>query len=80
MLRGMGSQYKHVQSGTAVACRESQTVSVMSRLHGARTVALDSFGLALAIWSVPAAILLVGTPIVMAVALGIALMRWMVQA
>ena len=43
-------------------------------------MAMDSFGLVLAIWSVPAAILLVGIPIVMAAAMMIALMRWILQA
>ena len=38
-----------------------------------RTVLTDSLGLVLVVWSIPAAILLVGAPI----ALLIALMRWL---
>jgi hypothetical protein len=51
----------------------------MSTLHGARTAVMDSLGFAVLIWMIPAAILLVGSPIVMAVALVIGLMRWMLQ-
>lgn len=39
----------------------------------------DSLGIVLVIWSIPAAILVVGTPIVMAVALTMALTRWILQ-
>jgi hypothetical protein len=38
-----------------------------------KTVALDSIGLMLTVWSIPLAILLVGTPIVLLVALAISL-------
>lgn len=48
----------------------------MPILHSARTVLMDSLGLGLVIWSIPAAILIVGTPIVMALALVIGLVRW----
>lgn len=41
-----------------------------------RTILVDSAGLILTVWSIPVAILLVGTPIVMAAALAIALARW----
>jgi hypothetical protein len=44
-----------------------------------RTVLTDSLGFVLVIWSIPVAILLVGTPIVMAVGLVIGLMRWILQ-
>ena len=40
---------------------------------------MDSFGFLLVVWSIPVAILLVGTPIVLAVALVLSLIRWMVQ-
>ena len=40
-----------------------------------KTVLLDSLGFVLVVWSIPAAILLVGTPIVLVVAL----MRWILQ-
>jgi hypothetical protein len=40
-----------------------------------RTALGDSLGFVLVVWSIPAAILLVGTPIVLVVALLIALMR-----
>ena len=39
----------------------------------------DSLGLVLILWSIPAAILVVGTPIVMALALVMALVRWILQ-
>ena len=42
-----------------------------------KTVPTDSLGFVLVVWSIPAAILLVGTPIVLV--LVIALMRWMLQ-
>jgi len=45
-----------------------------------KTVLLDSLGFVLVVWSIPAAILLVGTPIVLVVALLIAAMRWILQA
>ena len=44
-----------------------------------KTVLIDSLGLVLVVWSIPAAILLIGTPIVMAVALVMAFMRWSLQ-
>ena len=40
-----------------------------------KTVLTDSLGIVLVVWSIPAAILLVGTPIVLVVALLIALIR-----
>lgn len=45
-----------------------------------KTAVLDIFGFALAIWSIPAAILLVGAPIALVVALIIALARWLASA
>ena len=45
-----------------------------------RTMLIDSVGFALVVWSIPAAILVVGTPIVMAVALVIAFMRWILPS
>jgi len=44
-----------------------------------KTVVIDSLGFVLAVWSIPAAILLIGTPIVLVVALVAALMRWILQ-
>lgn len=44
-----------------------------------KTRLIDSLGFVLIIWSIPMAILLVGTPIVMAVGLVIGLMRWILQ-
>ncbi len=44
-----------------------------------KTVLIESLGFVLVIWSIPVAILLVGTPIVMAAGLVIGLMYWMVQ-
>lgn len=44
-----------------------------------KTVLIDSLGFVLVVWSIPAAILLVGTPIVLLVALVIALLRWILQ-
>jgi hypothetical protein len=44
-----------------------------------KAVLIDSLGFVLGVWSIPAAILLVGTPIVLVAALVIALMRWMLQ-
>ena len=38
-----------------------------------KTILIDSFGLILAVWAIPAAILLIGAPI----ALVIALARWL---
>ena len=40
-----------------------------------RTILTDSFGLVAVIWAIPVAILLVGAPIVLAVALVIAIVR-----
>jgi hypothetical protein len=40
-----------------------------------KTILLDSFGLVLVVWAIPAAILLVGAPIVLV----FALMRWIFQ-
>ena len=44
-----------------------------------KTVLIDSLGFVLVVWSIPAAILLVGTPIVLVVALVISVMRWILQ-
>jgi hypothetical protein len=44
-----------------------------------KTVLTDSVGLVLVVWSIPVAILVVGTPIVLAVALVIAGMRWILS-
>ena len=45
-----------------------------------KTRLIDSFGFVLVVWSIPVAILLVGMPIALVVALVMALMRWMVQS
>ena len=45
-----------------------------------KTRLIDSLGFVLVVWSIPAAILLVGTPIVLVVALLIATMRWILQS
>jgi len=44
-----------------------------------KTILIDSLGFVLVVWSIPAAILLVGTPIVLVVALVSATMRWILQ-
>ena len=44
-----------------------------------KSVLNDSLAFVLVIWSIPVAILLVGTPIVMAAGLVIGLMRWILQ-
>jgi len=44
-----------------------------------KTILVDSLGFVLVVWSIPAAILLVGTPIVLVAALVIASMRWILQ-
>lgn len=44
-----------------------------------KTVLIDTLGFALVMWKIPAALLLVGTPIVAAIALGIAALRWIAQ-
>jgi hypothetical protein len=44
-----------------------------------KTRVLDSFGMVLAIWAIPAAILLIGAPIVLVVALVIKLAGWLLQ-
>ena len=44
-----------------------------------KTILLDSLGFVLVVWSIPAPILLVGTPIVLVVAVLIATMRWILQ-
>ena len=44
-----------------------------------KAVLIDSLGFVLAVWSIPAAILLVGTPIVLVVALVANLIRWILQ-
>ena len=44
-----------------------------------KTVLVDSIGLVLVVWSIPVAIVLVGTPIVLTVALVMALIRWSTQ-
>ena len=45
-----------------------------------RTVLGDSLGLVLVVWSIPVAILLLGTPIVLAVSLLITFIGWVLQA
>ena len=44
-----------------------------------KTALTDSFGFVLVVWSIPVAILLVGTPIVLVVALVNAVVRWTLQ-
>jgi len=44
-----------------------------------KTILLDSLGFVLLVWSIPAAILIVGTPIVLAAAFLIAAMRRILQ-
>lgn len=44
-----------------------------------KTVLTDSLGFVLIVWSIPAAILVVGTPIVLVVALVTEAVRWIVQ-
>jgi hypothetical protein len=44
-----------------------------------RTVLIDALGFVLVVWSIPVAIIVMGTPIALAVALLIALSRWMVS-
>jgi len=44
-----------------------------------KTALIDSLGFVLVVWSIPAAILLIGTPIVLVVALVASLMRWILQ-
>jgi hypothetical protein len=44
-----------------------------------KTILVDSLGFVLVVWSIPAAILLVGTPIVLVAALVAASMRWILQ-
>ena len=44
-----------------------------------KTILTDSLGFVLVVWSIPAAILLVGTPLVVVVAVLIATMRWILQ-
>jgi uncharacterized membrane protein YvlD (DUF360 family) len=45
-----------------------------------KTILLDSLGAVLVIWSIPVGILLVGTPIVLVVALMLALGRWVMAS
>ena len=45
-----------------------------------KTILIDSLGFVLVVWSIPAAILIVGTPIVLVAALVIAVMRWILQS
>ena len=45
-----------------------------------KTTLFDSLGLVLVVWSIPVVILLVGTPIVLAVALVIAGIRWIIPS
>ena len=44
-----------------------------------KTVLFDALGFVLVVWSIPAAILLVGTPIVLVAAAAIGLGRWILQ-
>ena len=45
-----------------------------------KTVLIDSLGFVLVVWSIPAAILLIGIPIGLIVMLVTALMRWILPA
>lgn len=45
-----------------------------------KTIVLDLLGSVVVLWSIPLAILLVGTPIVMLVALVVSFARWVAQA
>ena len=45
-----------------------------------KTVLIDSVGFVLLMWSIPAAILIVGTPIVLVASLVISLMRRLLQS
>jgi hypothetical protein len=45
-----------------------------------KTAFTDSLGFVLVVWSIPVAILIVGTPIALAAALGIAFMRWILHS
>lgn len=45
-----------------------------------KTRLFDSIGFVLVVWSIPVGILLVGTPIVLAVAAVIAVARWLTQS
>ena len=45
-----------------------------------KTILIESVGFVLLIWSIPAAILIVGTPIALVVALVISLMRRFMQS
>lgn len=42
-----------------------------------KTIVIDSLGLVLVVWSIPAAIVIVGTPIVLTVALVMMIARWL---
>jgi hypothetical protein len=44
------------------------------------TVVIDAIGFVAVVWSIPVAILLVGTPIALVIALVIAGMRWILQS
>lgn len=41
-----------------------------------KTILIDSVGLIIAVWTIPVAIIVVGTPIVLAVALMMTVARW----
>ena len=45
-----------------------------------KTVLIDSIGLVAVVWSIPVAILLVGTPIALVIVLVIAGVRWILQS
>jgi len=42
-----------------------------------KTIVIDSIGLVLVVWSIPVAVVVVGTPIVLAVALLMMVARWL---
>lgn len=45
-----------------------------------KTILLDSLGAVIVVWSIPVGILLVGTPIVLVVAMLLALGRWLMTS
>ena len=51
-------------------------MTYQTALSGWKTGLTDSLGLVLVVWSIPVAILIVGTPIVLVVAAVIAGVRW----
>ena len=73
-------QYKLVSApGVVAIARPATDTAAITPAPVWKTVLADMLGFVLLVWSIPAAILVVGTPIVMAVALVIAFMRWILQ-